>query len=78
MAINQTRVRRTTRLTAALVLPRQQEPPIEPSPNRKRRTITVAAVFAVALGSLAAGAFGGLMVWAFCELDRLIHEEQIS
>jgi len=28
--------------------------------------------------SLAAGARGGLMDWAFCELDWLIHEERIS
>jgi hypothetical protein len=28
--------------------------------------------------SLAAGARSGLMDWAFCELDWLIHEERIS
>jgi hypothetical protein len=37
---------------------------------KKRRTFNVAAVFAVLLGSLAAGAFGGVVVWAFCEFDH--------
>jgi hypothetical protein len=36
----------------------------------KRRTFNVAAIFAVLLGSLAAGAFGGVVVWAFCEFDH--------
>ena len=36
----------------------------------KRRTFNVAAIFAVLLGSLAAGAFGGIVVWAFCEFDH--------
>ena len=34
---------------------------------KKRRPFNVAAVFAVLLGSLAAGALGGVVVWAFCE-----------
>ncbi len=37
---------------------------------KKRRPVNVAAVLAVLLGSLAAGALGGLVVWAFCELDH--------
>ena len=37
---------------------------------KKRRTFNVAAVFAVLLGSLAAGAFGGVVVWALCEFDH--------
>ena len=37
---------------------------------KKRRPFNVAAVFAVLLGSLAAGALGGFVVWAFCELDH--------
>jgi hypothetical protein len=37
---------------------------------KKRRPFNVAAVFAVLLGSLAAGALGGVVVWAFCELDH--------
>jgi hypothetical protein len=119
MAINRTRIRRTTLLTAALVLLplgmivlvlcldsfaawlqfrsaaaeqvstpqlegmcsaftgvqcwgmswKPQEPPSEPSP--KRRPLNVAAVFAVLLGSLAAGGLGALVVWAFCEFDLL-------
>jgi hypothetical protein len=38
--------------------------------STKRRTFNVAAVFAVLLGSLAAGAFGGIVVWAFCEFGH--------
>jgi len=34
---------------------------------KKRRPFNVAAVLAVLLGSLAAGALGGVVVWAFCE-----------
>jgi hypothetical protein len=37
---------------------------------KKRRTFNVAAVFAVLLGSLAAGVFGGVVVWALCEFDH--------
>ena len=37
---------------------------------KKRRTFNVAAVLAVLLGSLAAGAFGGVVVWVFCEFDH--------
>ena len=36
----------------------------------KQRPFNVAVVLAVLLGSLAAGALGGIVVWAFCELDR--------
>jgi len=36
---------------------------------KQRRTFSVAAVFAVLLGSLAPGAFGGVVVWAFCEFN---------
>ena len=35
-----------------------------------KHPFNVAAVFAVLLGSLAAGALGGIVVWAFCELDH--------
>jgi hypothetical protein len=41
---------------------------------KKRRTFNVAAVFAVLLGSLAAGAFGGVVVWAFCEFDHELRD----
>jgi hypothetical protein len=37
---------------------------------KKRRTFNVAAVLAVLLGSVAAGVFGGVVVWAFCEFDH--------
>ena len=40
-------------------------------PSTKRRTLNAASVFSVLIGSLAAGAFGGFVVWAFCEFDLL-------
>jgi len=84
MAINRAQVGRATLLTAALVLLPLGvigvvsrllcglAPGMIPSfaGLKKRRPFNVAAVLAVLLGSLAAGALGGLVVWAFCELDH--------
>jgi hypothetical protein len=43
------------------------------------RVRNIAAVFAVVLGSLAAGIPGGVVVWAFCEFDLLnVRDDRIS
>jgi len=86
MAINRAQVGRMTLMTAALVLlPLRCDrlgalsrflcglaSGMIPSfaGLKKRRTFNVAAVFAVLLGSLAAGVFGGVVVWALCEFDH--------
>lgn len=38
--------------------------------STNRRAFNVAAVLAVLIGSLAAGVFGGIVVWAFCEFGH--------